>query len=115
MTARTSAAVSTPDPDLLAAELREIAPALGARIEANPDDVDSGLGRLVLTLIEFLRRVLEHQAVRRMEGGDLSDEEIERLGLTLMRLEEKLREMKTVFGVEDEDLNLDLGPLGRLL
>jgi hypothetical protein len=115
MTTRTSPAVSTPDPDLPAAELREIAPALGARIEANPDDVDSGLGRLVLTLIEFLRRVLEHQAVRRMEGGDLSDEEIERLGLTLMRLEEKLQEMKTVFGVEDEDLNLDLGPLGRLL
>ena len=97
------------------AALAEIAPALPSRIEASADDIESGLGRLVLTLVEFLRRVLEHQAVRRMEGGSLSEEEIERLGLALMRLEQRLGELKQAFGLEDEDLNIDLGPLGRLI
>lgn len=97
------------------AALAEIAPALPSRIEASAEDIDSGLGRLVLTLVEFLRRVLEHQAVRRMEGGSLTEEEIERLGLALMRLEERLGELKQAFGLEDEDLNIDLGPLGRLI
>jgi hypothetical protein len=105
------------DDDLqrLAAGLREIAPALPERIDASPDDIDAGLARLVLTLIEFLRQVLEHQAVRRMEGGTLSDEEIENVGLALMRLEERLQEIRAVFGLEGEDLNIDLGPLGRLI
>jgi len=97
------------------AALAEIAPALPSRIEASAEDIESGLGRLVLTLVEFLRRVLEHQAVRRMEGGSLSEEEIERLGLALMRLEERLGDLKQAFGLEDEDLNIDLGPLGRLI
>jgi len=66
-------------------------------------------------LIEFIRRLLEKQAVRRMEGGDLSPEQIEELGLALMKLEEKLLELKTQFGLKDEDLNLDLGPIGRLI
>lgn len=96
-------------------ELGEIAPALPRRIEAGPEDIEQGVAKLVLTLIEFLRQVLEHQAVRRMEGGGLSDEEIERLGLSLLRLSEKLEEIKLVFGLEDEDLNIDLGPLGKLL
>ena len=99
----------------LAAELREIAPSLPQRLDASPDDVEAGLARLVLTLVEFLRQVLEHQAVRRMEGGSLSEEEIEQIGLTLMRLQERLEEIKAVFGLEGEDLNIDLGPLGRLL
>jgi hypothetical protein len=73
------------------------------------------LAKLVLTLVEFLRQILEHQAVRRMEGGTLSDEEIEKLGLTLMRLQERLGELKEAFGIADEDLNLDLGPLGKLI
>jgi hypothetical protein len=103
------------DVERLAAELREIAPALPARLEADADDIDAGLGRLVLTLVEFLRQVLEHQAVRRMEGGELSDEEIERLGAALQRLAERLDEIRDVFGLEPEDLNIDLGPLGRLL
>jgi hypothetical protein len=102
-------------PERLEAALRELAPALPSRIEASADDIDSGLARLVLTLIEFLRQVLEHQAVRRMEGGSLSDEEIERLGLALLRLQERLTEIKSVFGLTDEDLNVDLGPLGRLI
>jgi hypothetical protein len=99
----------------IAAELREIAPALPERLEAGTDDVEAGLGKLVLTLIEFLRQVLEHQAVRRMEGGDLTDEQVEQLGLALMRLQERLEEIKISFGLADEDLNIDLGPLGRLL
>lgn len=99
----------------LAAQLAEIAPSLPQRLDASADDIDAGLGRLVLTLVEFLRQVLEHQAVRRMEGGRLSDEEVERVGLALMRLQERLEEIKTVFGLEGEDLNIDLGPLGRLL
>jgi hypothetical protein len=107
--------VDADDAELFAAELADIAPALPARIDATPEDVESGLARLVLTLIEFLRQVLEHQAVRRMEGGGLSDEEIERLGLALMRLQERLEEIKHHFGLEGEDLNIDLGPLGRLI
>jgi hypothetical protein len=99
----------------LAAQLREIAPALPDRIDASADDIDAGLAKLVLTLIEFLRQVLEHQAVRRMEGGSLTDEEIENVGLALMRLEDRLAEIKAVFGLEGEDLNIDLGPLGRLI
>jgi hypothetical protein len=66
-------------------------------------------------LIEFIRRLLEKQAVRRMEGGDLSPEQIEELGLALMKLEAKLQDLKTQFGLDDEDLNLDLGPIGRLI
>lgn len=107
--------IDVDDAALFAAELSEIAPTLPARIEANPEDVEAGLAKLVLTLIEFLRQVLEHQAVRRMEGGGLSDEEIERLGLALMRLQERLEEIKNQFGLAGEDLNIDLGPLGRLI
>jgi hypothetical protein len=107
--------VRADDLALFAAELREIAPTLPDRIDAQPEDIEQGLARLVLTLIEFLRQVLEHQAVRRMEGGGLSDEQIERLGLSLLRLQERLGEIKTAFGLEGEELNVDLGPLGRLL
>jgi len=107
--------IETDAPELFAAELAEIAPALPARIDATPESIESGLGRLVLTLIEFLRQLLEHQAVRRMEGGTLSEEEIERLGLALMQLQERLEELKNQFGLTGEDLNIDLGPLGRLI
>lgn len=101
--------------ELRVADLAELAPGLPDRLDAGPDDIEKGLGKLVLTLVEFLRQVLEHQAVRRMEGGSLSDEEIERVGVALMRLNERLDEIKVVFGLEGEDLNVDLGPLGRLL
>lgn len=101
--------------ELIAADLRELAPALPERIDANAEDVEAGLAKLVLTLIEVVRQVLEHQAVRRMEGGGLSDEEVERLGLALLRLQERLEEIKMAFGLEGEELNIDLGPLGRLL
>jgi hypothetical protein len=97
-----------------AEELRQVARALPERINADPEHVENGLARLVLTLIELLRNVLEHQAVRRMEGGALSEDEIERLGLALLKLNERMRELKTTFNLTDEDLNIDLGPLGRL-
>jgi actin-like ATPase involved in cell morphogenesis len=99
----------------LTAELRELAPKLPKRLETDEKDIEAGVAKLVLTLVEFIRQVLEHQAIRRMEGGSLSDEEVERLGLALMRLQEKLQELKSAFGIKDEDLNVDLGPLGRLL
>ena len=107
----------TPEEELasLTAELREMAPGLPSRIEANADDIETGLARLVLTIVELLRQVMEHQAVRRMEGGSLTDEEIEQLGLSMMRLQERLEEIKTAFGLAGEELNIDLGPLGRLL
>ena len=95
-------------------KLHEIARALPERIDADPEHVEQGLAKLVLTLIEVLRKVLEHQAVRRMDGGSLSDEEVERLGLALLRLSERMDELKRLFGLDDEDLEIDLGPLGRL-
>jgi Gas vesicle protein K len=85
------------------------------RIEADPEKVERGLAQLVLTLIELLRQLMERQAIRRVEAGTVDDEEIERLGRTFMALEERMDELKAHFGLRDEDLNLDLGPLGRLL
>jgi gas vesicle protein GvpK len=96
------------------AALQELARALPERINADPERAEQGLARLVLTLIEVLRKVLEHQAVRRMDGGTLSEEEIERLGLALLRLNQRMDELKTVFGLTDDDLEIDLGPLGRV-
>jgi hypothetical protein len=81
---------------------------------ADSEDVQRGLAGLVLTLVEVLRELMERQALRRMEAGTLTDEEIERLGDTFLALRERMDELKDVFGLTDEDLNLDLGPLGRL-
>ncbi|SHL10812.1 Gas vesicle protein K [Pseudonocardia thermophila] len=90
-------------------------PELPRRIEAEPDTVARDLGRLVLTIVELLRQLMERQALRRVEAGDLSDETVERLGLGLMRLEEAMAELREHFGLRPEDLNIDLGPLGKLL
>jgi Gas vesicle protein K len=103
-----------PGEGTLDVDLRAIASALPARIDATPDGVEQGLAKLVLTIIEVLRKVLEHQAVRRMDGGSLSEAEVERLGLALLSLDGRLRELKTVFGLSDEELEIDLGPLGRI-
>jgi Gas vesicle protein K/Gas vesicle protein len=84
-------------------------------IDARPERVEKGLGKLVLTLIELIRQLIVKQAERRVEGRSLADEEIERLGETLMKLENKMEELKKVFGLKDEDLTLDLGPLGDLM
>ncbi|MBF8185425.1 gas vesicle protein K [Nonomuraea sp. K274] len=85
------------------------------RIAADAETVERDLTRLVLTLVELLRQLVERQSVRRMDQGDLSDEQIETLGVTLMRLEEAMDDLCDRFGLTPADLNLDLGPLGTLL
>ena len=85
------------------------------RWNADPDDVQRSVVRLVLALVEFLRKLLERQAIRRMEEGTLGPQEIEDIGLALMRLEDTVRDLAARFGLRPEELNLDLGPLGRLM
>jgi hypothetical protein len=100
----------------LRAELQRQADLASApRWNANPEDVQRSVARLVLTLVEFVRQLLERQAIRRLEGGTLSSEETEAIGVALMRLEETVRDLAARFGLEPHELNLDLGPLGRLL
>lgn len=98
-----------------ASELERAESALPRRVNADPDGVERGLAKLVLTLIELLRQLMERQALRRIEAGSLSDEEIERLGQTFMKLDLRMEELKQIFGLEDEELNLNLGPLGDLM
>jgi hypothetical protein len=88
------------------ARLRSLLP---ERIDLDPEDVERGLAGLVLTLVEFLRQVLERQAIRRMEGGSLTDDEVERVGLALMRLEQKIGEMAELFGLDRDDIQLRIG------
>ncbi len=83
--------------------------------EFDPAKVEHGLAKLALTLVELIRRLMERQAVRRMEHGTLSDLQVERLGEAFRRLENKMIELKHSFGLDGEDLNLDLGPLGNLM
>lgn len=85
------------------------------KINTDSEDTARGLAQLVLTLIELVRQLMERQAIRRVEAGSLSDEQVERLGQTLIALEQRMDELKDDFGLTDTDLNLDLGPLGRLL
>ncbi|WP_440064032.1 gas vesicle protein K [Streptosporangium sp. OZ121] len=85
------------------------------RVNTDPEAVERDLTRLVLTLVELIRQLVERQCVRRMDQGDLSDEQVEVLGVTLMRLEEAMTELCERFGLSPSDLNLDLGPLGTLL
>jgi len=85
------------------------------RVDVDPEGVEQGLAKLVLTLVEFIRQLLERQAIRRMEGGRLTDEQVERMGLALERLEAKMGDLCHVFGIEPEDLNINLGPLGDLI
>jgi hypothetical protein len=101
--------------DRLARDLGPPRRGLPRRVNADPEQVERGLAQLVLTLIELLRQLMERQALTRMEQGDLTDEEIERLGETFMKLSERMDELKSHFGLEDRDLNLNLGPLGDLL
>jgi hypothetical protein len=104
------------DIEALRAELeRNLPPAGAARWNVDPEDVQRSVAKLVLTLMEFLRKLLERQAIRRMEARTLTPAEVEAVGLALMRLEETLRVMAERFGLTPDDLNLDLGPLGRLI
>ena len=90
-------------------------PAGRPRLDIDPEKVERGLAKLVLTIVELLRRLMESQAVRRMDQGTLTDEEIERLGQAFSLLEARMEDLKKVFGLEDEELNLDLGPIGKLM
>ena len=85
------------------------------RIDTNPESIGKDLGRLVLTIVELLRQLMERQALRRVEAGDLPEETVENLGLGLMRLEEAMTDLREYFGLQPEDLNIDLGPVGRLI
>ncbi|MEU2631326.1 gas vesicle protein K [Kitasatospora sp. NPDC007106] len=87
----------------------------GRRIELDPEAVGRDLAALVLTVVELLRQLMERQALRRMDAGDLTEDRIEVLGRTLMALEERMDELREHFGLRPEDLNIDLGPLGPLL
>lgn len=109
--------MDTPTDELntLRRDVERLRAMLPERVEVEPDGAGAGLAKLVLTLVEFLRQLLERQAIRRMEGGTLTDEEVERMGVALMRLEEKVLELADQFGLQREDLNLGLGPMGRLL
>jgi hypothetical protein len=121
--ARSKGAVKHPAASI---ELREVE-SLRAEIErlratggpprwnADPDEVRRSVLKLVLTLVEFIRQLLERQAIRRMEVGTLTDDETEAVGLALMRLEETIRDLSTQFGISPEELDLDLGPIGRLV
>jgi len=103
------------DLEAFATELQQAGSALPRHVNADPQGVERGLAKLVLTLIELLRQLLERQALRRIEAGSLTDDEIERLGQTFLKLETRMTELKRIFGLEDEELNLSLGPLGDLL
>jgi hypothetical protein len=113
--ARLFAAPGSANLDDLLREFDRFDNLLPRRIDASPEKVERGLAKLVLTLIELLRQLMERQAIRRMEGGTLTDDEVERLGQTFMKLEQRMGELKRAFGLENEDLNLNLGPLGRLM
>ena len=99
----------------LRAELDKVTASGPPRWNADPEDVRRSVGKLVLTLVEFIRQLLERQAIRRMEAGTLTPEETEAVGLALMRLEETVRYVGEQFGLSPEDLNLDLGPVGKLM
>jgi hypothetical protein len=110
-----SQGLSVTEIDDLRAELTRLrAAAQPSRWNAPPDDVRRSVAKLVLTLVEFIRRVLERQAIRRHEAGTLTPAETESVGLALMRLEETIAEMAAAFGLDPAELNLELGPLGRL-
>jgi Gas vesicle protein K len=102
--------------DSMRAELERMArKAAPPRWNANPEDVRRSVAKLVLTLVEFIRQLLERQAIRRMDAGTLTPQQTEAVGLALMRLEETVREIGAQFGLDPADLSLDLGPVGKLM
>jgi hypothetical protein len=104
-----------PDIDLFAGDHLRLRDALPGRVNADPERLERGLAQLVLTIVELLRQLMERQALRRIDGGGLSDEQVERLGQTFMELDKRMAQLREEFGLTEEDLNLDLGPLGRLM
>lgn len=123
---RRRTASSTPVESRAAIDIREVqslreeierlrASAAPPRWNADPDDVRRSVAKLVLTLVDAIRQLLERQAIRRMDAGTLSEQETEDIGTALMRLEEAICEIGGQFGLSPEDLKLDLGPLGKLV
>lgn len=113
---RGAAPVEVREVESLRAELDRLrAAGSPPRWNADPEDVRRSVAKLVLTLVEAIRQLLERQAIRRMENDTLTDEETEAIGLALMRLEETVRDIAGQFGLAPEDLNLDLGPIGKLV
>lgn len=111
-----AAAVEVRELESMRAEIERLAAqAAPPRWNADPEDVRRSVAKLVLTLVEFIRQLLERQAIRRMDAGTLTADQTEAVGLALMRLEETVRDIGTQFGLAPEDLNLDLGPAGRLM
>ena len=103
------------DLDLFTREQPRLDDALSRRINADPENLERGLAQLVMTIVELLRQLMERQALRRIDGGTLSAEQVERLGQTFMELDKRMAELREEFGLDEEDLNLNLGPLGKLL
>lgn len=96
------------------AETIQAKPSISPKIELDEDTVKKGLGRLVVTVIKLLHELLERQAIRRVEGGSLDPEQIEAIGRTLMLQAKEIERLREEFGLADDDLNLDLGPLGKV-
>ena len=108
------AAIEVQEIESLRAELDRLAASAPPRWNADPDDVRKSVLKLVLTLVDFIRQILERQALRRMEANTLTPEQTESIGLALLRLEETIRDLAEQFDIRPEDLNLDLGPIGKL-
>ena len=104
-----------PDLDPLSGAIPSIDGAMSRRVNADPENLERGLAQLVLTIIELLRQLMERQALRRIDDGTLSEDQIERLGRTFMDLADRMEELRNEFGLDEDDLNLNLGPLGNLL
>jgi Gas vesicle protein K len=104
-----------PGLDAFATEQPRLDHALSRRVNADPEKLEHGLAQLVLTIVELLRQLMERQALRRIDRGTLSEDEVERLGRTFMELDKRMEELRTEFGLDEKDLNLNLGPLGNLL
>jgi hypothetical protein len=102
-------------PGLFESQLDSARARLAGRFNTDREDLEKGLAQLVMTLIELLRQLMERQALHRIEGGTLTEAEIERLGATFLALSDRMDELKEAFGLTDEDLNLNLGPLGNLM
>jgi hypothetical protein len=115
MSQRESVRLEIEELDALRTEIVRLAAAMAPRWNADPEEVQKSVARLVLALVEFLRKLMEKQAIRRMEAGTLTEQEVENVGLALMKLEETLHDIAARFGLAPDELNLDLGPLGRLI
>jgi hypothetical protein len=113
--ARRAAPVEAKEIEAIRKQIANVAAAKPPRWNANPDDVRKSVLKLVLTLVELIRQLLERQAIRRMESGTLTAEETEAVGLALMRLQETILDLATQFDIRPEELNLDLGPVGKLM